>query len=88
MQQRPKQLESDMQRGQEQAVESTAKKARRDKPISFTRKADHEQFDFNERVAGRLERPAVTTDEISKQPTDTMSLAKAKVALDCGKTNS
>ena len=82
MQGRLKQVESDMQWGQEEAVESVAKKGGHDKPITFRRKVYGEQFDYNERVAGCLEKAA---DEITKLPTNATSLAKA--ALDCSKTN-
>ena len=49
--------------GQEQAVKSTVKKVRCDKPISFRRKVHCKQFDFNKRVVGCLEKAA---DEITK----------------------
>ena len=61
------------------------KKARHDKPITFRRKVHCELFDFNEQVTECLEK---AVDEITKQPTNATSLAKAKVALDYGKTKS
>ena len=48
MERRLKQLELDVQRSQEEAVEKAAKKARRDRSFTFRRKAHREQFEFNE----------------------------------------
>lgn len=81
MERRLKQLESDVQRSQEEAVEKAAKKARRDRSFTFRRKAHREQFEFNERVAECLEK---ATDEVAKRPVDATSLDKAKAALDQG----
>ena len=81
MERRLKQLESDVQRSQEEAVEKVAKKARRDRSFTFRRKAHREQFEFNERVAECLEK---ATDEVAKRPVDATSLDKAKAALDQG----
>ena len=73
MERRLRQLEADVQRGQEEAVEKAAKRARRDKPIMFRRKAHREQFDFNERVTECLEMAAeeiakkTSKDDVAKQ---------------------
>lgn len=81
MERRLRQLEADVHRGQEEAVEKAAKRARRDKPIMFRRKAHREQFDFNERVTECLETAA---EEIAKKPAETTSLNRAKAALEQG----
>ena len=62
-------------------MEKAAKKARRDKPVSFRRKAHREQYDFNERVTECIEK---ASDEMAKRPDDATALAKAKAALDQG----
>ena len=66
-------------------MERAAQKASHDKPFTFRRKAHHKQLDFHRRVAEYLEKAA---DEITKRPTNITSLAKAKVTLDCCRTNS
>ena len=44
MEKRMKQLEEDLQCGQEEAVEKAVKKAKCDRPITFRQKARYEQF--------------------------------------------
>ena len=58
-----KQLESDVQWGQEKAVENAGKKARRDKPITAGRKAHYEQFNFNEWITECLQ---IVADKITR----------------------
>ena len=81
MEWRFRQLEADVQRGQEETVEKAAKRARRDKPIMFLRKAHWEQFNFNEQVT---ECPETAAEEIAKKPAEMTSLNKAKAALEQG----
>ena len=81
MERRLKQLEADVQHGQEEAVEKAAKKARCNKPVSFRRKAHHGQFAFNKQMTECIEK---ASNEMSKRPDNNAVLAKAKAALDQG----
>ena len=81
MERRLQQLEADVQQGQEEAIEKTAKKARRDRPVAFRQKAHHEKYDFNERVVKCFQK---ASEELTKPPMESSSLVKAKTALDQG----
>ena len=78
---RLKRLEADVQRGQEEALEKAAKRAKREKPYTFRKKSHQIQFDFNEQVAACIDN---AKDELTKRPTTATGLTKAVKALEDG----
>ena len=77
---RLKRLEADVHRGQEEALERAAKKARREKPCTFKKKSHQIQYDFNERVAECIE----TARDEAKKPASETTMTKMTKALEEG----
>ena len=63
MEDRLKQLETEMRHSQDEAVQKAAKKAKREKGVVFRKKGHQEQHDFNEKVCECLEE---AEDELAK----------------------
>ena len=75
MEDRLKQLEDQMAKSQDEAVQKAANRAKREKAYIFRKKGHQEQHDFNERLSECLEEAG---EEITKRPLDQSALGKAK----------
>ena len=66
-------LETDVQRGQKEALEKAVKRTKREKPYTF-RKSHHTQFDFHKQDVACIDN---ARDELMKRPTTATGLTKA-----------
>ena len=67
------QLKEEVKKGQEEAAERVAKKAKREQPFEFTKKGNKHQFDFNERVVDVLD------DALASIPSTSSDTSSEKV---------
>ena len=81
MEERLKQLEMEMHRSQDEAVQKAAKKVKWEKGVIFKKKGHQEQHEFNEKISECLEEAA---DEISRRPCTESALDKARQSIDEG----
>ena len=79
MEDRLKQLEEQMYKSQDEAVQKVAKKAKREKTVVFRKKGPQEQHEINKHECKCLE---AVREEISNRPLNQLALDKAKHGVD------